>query len=246
MLFQGFRAGNGEGDGLNLVRRVVDALVGGIGDGAKAGKVGLVGIVKADDPERNAPGGNPFSHNRFRIFGAQFLGLGRAKDHHFSTLLEIVRIQEASGRHAQLHLFLVFRHHSLERATHGVSVKGEGDAGVAGCAGNIVDDALPLFTGGIVKIGLIQLDDSAFLVAFVGLGGAPAFHRDVLGNKVGHAAHEGVHEAVSGSQQRDEQEDAPAHCKTREGRAELVGAQGAAYFVKELSHYLMMLPPQAE
>ena len=240
VIFLGLRAVHCECDASDLVAGVVNSLVGGVGDGAGAVHVGFVGMVDADHPEGDRSGAHPFAYEGFRVFRRELLGLREAQDDDLAAFLDVVRVQEPAGMHLDLVLLLVFGQDARNLAGDRVPVQGESDARGSGLAGDVPDGAGPArpFRPGDVR--LVQFDHASFLVTGIRLGGAPAFHRDVLGDEVRDVAHERVHQAVPGAQQADQQEDAPAHREAREGRAELVVPQVAGYFVEKFPHVLVI------
>ena len=246
VLFQGFRPFHGKGDGFNLVVGTVNSFIRRVGNCAQAGHIGLVGTVYTYHTVGYVSDINPFAHQLFRVLGEQFLGLGRAHHYGFPLFADVVRIQETAGGHPDFFLFLVIGHDTPDGTGNGVSVQGQRGAGEVGGQGHILNSTLPAGTLCIEKVCLVQLDIAPFLVALVGHGCAPAFYRNALGNELLHVSHEGVHEAVAGSQERYQQKDAPAHRKAREGRAKLVVPEGTGNLVDNLySHYFIRGPPQA-
>ena len=133
----GLGAVHREGNASDLVAGIVDAFIGGVGDGAGSVHVGFVGMVDAHHPERDRSGAYPFAHEGLRVFRRKLLGLRETQDDHFPPFLQVVRVQEPAGVHLDLVLLLVFGQHAGDLPRDRVAVQAEGDSRRFGLAGDV-------------------------------------------------------------------------------------------------------------
>ena len=179
------------------------------------------------------------------LIAEQGLGTVFRQHHHLAALPDIFLVDEAAVEDLDLVHLLAGGEVAFDAA--GEVFLAVADRGARAHGGDdLVHVVREDFAGGQVHITLVVIDSAAFLQAVVGLGRAAAAHLHDVGGDALPAAHEGVHQAVAGTQQHNEHEDAPGHRKAREGGAELVAPEAFPYFSEQVSHFMMVLVPNTE